>query len=190
MRLLLASTSPRRSDLLRAAGIEFDCVPPGPEPKHVDAADAAATALFRARSKAGGARLHEAGECVVLGSDTVVELEGVEFGKPRDRVHAASMLADLAGRVHRVYTAAVLIRATDSLRRERIDSAEVEFAPLDLVQIEQVLDAECWHGKAGAYGLQDPVMDRVARLRSGAFDTVVGLHVEGVQQLLAEFAGR
>lgn len=180
-RLLLASTSPRRSRLLTEAGLAFALVEPGPEPMGEGApTDLAA---FRAREKARGARF-VAGEAVpVLGVDTVVDLGGIEFGKAETRADAEAMLRRLAGRVHRVHTGHCLFHPASGLVLEELATAEVAFAVPTAGQLGAWLDSGLWRGKAGAYGIQDPLAT-FASLSSGAMDTVIGMHVEAVLRLL------
>lgn len=181
-RLLLASTSPRRAGLLQAAGIAFELVAPGPEPAAGGAP--AERAILRARSKAAHANVPAGCLLPVLGVDTVVDVDGIELGKPEDRADAAAMLARLSGRLHRVHTAHCLIDPRSGRCRELLASAEVRCAALTGAQLKRYLDANDWRGKAGAYGIQDPTQDFMA-LASGDFDTVVGISLAAVVRLLA-----
>jgi septum formation protein len=180
--LVLASTSPRRSQLLGAAGIAFVPGQPGPEP---DApGEPAQVARERARRKAVGAVPPPGVDLPVLGVDTVVDLDGSELGKPRDRAHAARMLTALAGRIHRVHTAHCLFEPRSGRAVEELATATVECRTPSAAELEAYLDGGEWWGKAGAYGLQDRTQSFLT-LRDGAFDTVVGLHVAAVLRLLA-----
>ncbi|HLU40314.1 MAG TPA: Maf family protein [Planctomycetota bacterium] len=184
MRLYLASTSPRRRDLLAAARIPFECVPPGDEPD--GAGPPAEVAMRRAASKCVGARVPEGAPAgIVLGVDTVVDLDGVELGKPRDRAEARAMLRALAGRVHAVHTAHCVRRhpGTGVAARE-LTTARVAIAALDAVAIEAYLDEDEWQDKAGAYGIQGAA-GRFCTLVDGELDTVIGLSVAAVRRLLA-----
>ncbi len=198
--LLLASTSPRRRELLAQAGIAFALVEPGPEyppggddfdPREVD--HPATLALLRARRKALLAA--SAGSPVPrLGVDTVVELDGEELGKPRDRAAAERMQQRLAGRVHQVHTAHVLVGPGAAPQDgwwvgEELCSASVACRVPSSAELEAYLASGDWRGKAGAYGLQD-ASQTFLRLVAGAFDTVVGLHVPAVRRLLAKFRDR
>ncbi|MEY4674541.1 MAG: hypothetical protein RL148_2325 [Planctomycetota bacterium] len=181
-RLLLASTSPRRSRLLNEAGIRFALVEPGPEP--MGCGTPVQLALFRAREKAVGARF-AAGESVpVLGVDTVVDLGGTEFGKAGTREAAESMLRQLSGRVHHVHTGHCLHVPATGTTVEEVVTAEVVFTTPTEVQLEAWLASGLWRGKAGAYGIQDPLA-AFASLHRGPLDAVVGMHVDAVLRLLA-----
>jgi septum formation protein len=179
--LYLASTSPRRRRLLTDAGLVHVCVPPGPEP--VGGGGPAERAVQRAEAKAAGARVRGA-PGYVLGVDTVVEVDGRELGKPRDRTDAARMLEELAGLEHRVHTAhCVRPHPDDGQRWRLVTSARVRFEPIEAPRLLRFLDSGAWAGKAGAYGIQDADAD-FARLVDGDWDTVVGLSVAAVTALL------
>lgn len=187
--LYLASTSPRRKALLAAAGIPFALCEPGPEyapgggDEHTSVAgDPSALAAERARRKGLGASPPTA-HVPVLAVDTVVDLDGVELGKPSDRAHAERMLRQLAGRSHRVHTAHCLSLPARGLHVEEVTHATVRCGPVVEASLQRYLASEQWRGKAGSYGMQDDAQDFFA-LVDGAFDTVVGLHVPAVQRLL------
>ena len=189
--LYLASTSPRRAALLRAAAIEFAILAPGVEPDTpgvpID------LALERARAKALGADVQSLppARSMVLGVDTVVDLGGVELGKPVDAVAAADSIRRLAGREHLVHTGHVLV-AFDAARAgpvfERVETARVRFGSIDPERLARFVATGCWRGKAGGYGIQDVECGDFARLVDGDLDTVVGLSVDATRALLREAA--
>jgi septum formation protein len=179
----LASTSPRRSDLLRAAGLAFCTIEPGAEPdERVGPCDQ--RALDRALAKVRGAIPARASSAPLLGVDTVVELEGEELGKPRDEAEARRFLARLSGREHRVHTAHALRRVDDPRCRTLVATARVAFSELGDGDLDALVAAGSWRGKAGGYGIQDVCFGPYVRLLDGALDTVIGLHVEAVRALL------
>ncbi|HEX6811016.1 MAG TPA: Maf family protein [Planctomycetota bacterium] len=188
--LYLASTSPRRRELLERAGIRFRLCEPGPEYEtdeagehHSVAGDPAAHALARARRKATFA-IPPDPAIAVLGVDTVVDLDGTELGKPRDRDDAERMLQRLAGRRHRVHTAhCVCWKARDHVVAA-LATAVVECRAPSAAELLHYLASGQWRGKAGSYGIQDEAQ-RFFTLVEGSFDTVVGLHVATVEALLA-----
>ncbi|HEU4417772.1 MAG TPA: Maf family protein [Planctomycetota bacterium] len=192
--LWLASTSPRRRELLERAGIRFGLCEPGPEYGPGEAGehqstsgDPAAHALERARRKALGAKVPDAA-VAVLGVDTVVDLDGTELGKPRDRDDAERMLRLLSGRRHRVHTAHCLsLRSRDHVATA-LASAVVACRSPSAAELEHYLASGQWCGKAGGYGIQDEAQ-RFFSLVEGSFDTVVGLHVPSVLALLADLRG-
>ncbi|MEZ5965877.1 MAG: Maf family protein [Planctomycetota bacterium] len=191
MRLYLASTSPRRSDLLRRAGYVFDCVPPGVEP--ADPGAPASVAAERARAKCLGARVPATAPAgLVLGVDTVVDLDGRELGKPRDRADARSMLMALAGAEHTVHTAHCLrwhpVGAGGSAEVfERTSAARVRIRSLAAGEVEAYLDTGDWRDKAGGYGIQS-MTGSFCTLLSGHEGTVIGLDVEALAALCRQAA--
>lgn len=193
--LYLASTSPRRKALLAAAGIAFALCEPGPEyapgsgDEHTSMhGDPVALAVERARRKGLGSLPPESGR-PVLAVDTVVDLDGLELGKPSDRAHAERMLRQLAGRTHRVHTAHCLSLPARGLYVEEVSHATVRCGPVAEASLQHYLDSAQWRGKAGSYGMQDDAQDFFA-LVDGDFDTVVGLHVPAVQRLVLAMRGR
>ena len=192
--LYLASTSPRRSELLTRAGLRFELCEPGPEyadggtdHDHGEVGEPAALAVARAVRKATGARAPDP-RVPVLGVDTVVDLDGEELGKPFDRAMAAAMLARLAGREHRVHTAHCLV-GHGGRRVEELTTAVVRCGVPPAADLLRYLDSEQWRGKAGSYGIQDGTQSFLT-LASGSFDTVMGLHVDAVLRLLRALGER
>lgn len=182
--LYLASTSPRRCELLNDATIDYVVVAPGPEP--LGHGTPLARAQLRARSKALGALVpHGASAGVVLGVDTVVEVDGEELGKPADPAEAAAMLRRLAGREHVVHTAHCVRPhpATPTWLSEQVLSARVVFEDLDPDTLDAYLRSEEWIGKAGAYAIQGTAGD-FCRVVEGDRNVVIGLSVGAVRDLL------
>jgi septum formation protein len=188
MLVYLASTSPRRRALLSAAGIPFELVEPGHEPEGHGAP--AELALQRAESKARGARVLAAEPGLVVGVDTVVEVDGRELGKPAHRAEAAEMLARLQGREHLVHSAIhVRPHPPGAEGRSALATAVVRMASLDRGQIERHAASELWRGKAGGYGIQDPDVAAFATVVRGDLDTVIGLPMGLLAALLAALRG-
>lgn len=190
--LYLASKSPRRRQLLADAGVRFALCEPGDE--YVGAAtehdselgEPRELAVARARRKALGAVPPDP-RVPVLAVDTVVDLAGRELGKAADREAAAAMLRRLSGRKHEVHTAHCLFVGSEAFC-ELVTSA-VRCDAVDDARLQAYLDSGQYRGKAGAYGIQDDAQDFL-RLEHGAFDNVVGLHVDAVRRLLRLAAER
>jgi septum formation protein len=179
--LYLASTSPRRARLLEEAGIRYELVAPGPEPRDAGGSPPE-RAVARAASKAAGAEIRSP-TGLVLGVDTVVDLDGAELGKPTDRGDAVAMLRAIAGREHLVHTA-LCLRTADGRRDWRaVDTARVACDELDASAIDAYAASGEWRGKAGGYGLQGSA-GRFLSVVAGAADTVVGLPVARLRELL------
>jgi nucleoside triphosphate pyrophosphatase len=185
MRLILASASPRRAELLTSAGFQFDVSPADVDETPRPAEPPTAYALRVARDKAaavGGRR--ERGH-VVLAADTVVVAGGEILGKPEDSVDAARMLRRLANGSHDVHTA-VVIRAPAGERSEVV-TTRVSFVPLDEAEIAWYVASGEADGKAGAYAIQGRAARFVERI-DGSWSNVVGLPLAAVYRLLKELS--
>jgi septum formation protein len=176
--IVLASVSPRRQQLLAAAGVSFTVVP-----AHVDETvvageppDVAVVRLARAKARAVAAARPDQ---VVLGADTLVAVDGTGLGKPADLAEARQMLRRLSGRAHVVYTGVALVRHRPPLDDAWVAATEVVFRPLTDVAIEAYMARVNTLDKAGAYAIQEHGEMLVDRI-SGLFSTVVGLPVEEV----------
>lgn len=180
--LYLASTSPRRRELLAAAGLRAVVVEPGPEP--VGSGAPRERALQRALAKAQRARVAGAAGWVI-GADTVVAVDGVDLGQPADRDDAARMLRLLAGRDHLVHTAQCVRAHPSGPSAAAVADAIVRVRPLSEAALQSWLARDLWRGKAGAYGIQDPGQDFIT-LVAGDLDTVIGLSVRTLRALFAE----
>lgn len=176
-RLVLASGSPRRAELLRAAGIEFTVRPSGVAEPRFQGGDPAEYAESLARAKAAGVP----GE-LVLGADTVVYLEGDVMGKPADPDDAAAMLSRLSGRTHDVITAVALNHG--GVLRWASARTAVTFRELSHGEIARYVAGGEPLDKAGAYAIQGGGASFVTAL-DGDRDTVIGLPVALVRRLLA-----
>lgn len=187
--ILLASRSPQRSLLLRTAGLAFRVVASGADEEAVRDANPASLALGRARLKARGAAVADG---VILGADTVVALGGVEHGTPRDRADALRILRALSGTTHRVITGHWLIRrerGVDVAEDGEVDEAQVTMRALSEAEITAYVASGESDGRAGAYAIQEHG-DRFVARRAGAWDTIVGLHLDSVVRLHQRLLGR
>lgn len=178
MRLILASNSPRRRDLLTEEGVPFEVIPSSFEEISLGLPPRE-TALMFAEGKARDVyEKHE--DCAVLGADTVVALDGKILGKPKDISEAKSMLSALSGRVHFVWTGVCLLAGGNCFKGA--EGTLVEFQPLRDALIEEYVNVMRPLDKAGAYGIQDgyPLIKRI----EGSFTNVVGLPMELVRDYL------
>jgi septum formation protein len=181
-RLILASASPRRRELLAGLGVPFDVVI-APVDEH-EAPDADPRALVRhnAALKAGWVAARHP-EAFVLGADTTVFLDGVVLNKPVDLADARRMLRHLSGRTHVVCTGLALHRAADGVDDELIVESRVTFRPLDEAVIDRYLAVAHALDKAGAYGIQEHG-DLIVAGWEGSFTNIVGLPVDETRELL------
>lgn len=184
MSLILASTSPRRRELLALLGIPFDVRHPSFEERLVANLPAIAQVQSFARGKAGLVARQES-EAIVLGSDTVIELDHDVLGKPADVADARIMLRRLAGRDHLVHTAVALVCSVRAIDIVALSTAVVRMKPFDERMHERYLATKESLGKAGAYSVQGEGGDLVGSIR-GDFTAVVGLPLRLVSQLLVQ----
>ena len=180
-RLILASASPRRAELLRAAGIDFDV-----RPADVDEAilPGEAPSDYVSRLAEAKARVvHERdNERTVLAADTAVVVEGEILGKPIDEADAKRMLRLIGGRTHEVLTA-VSIFHPGQIVDTRVDVTTVEFALLSEADVSWYVSSGEPMDKAGAYAVQGLASRFVTRLE-GSYSNVVGLPIALVYQML------
>lgn len=206
MRLVLASASPRRAELLRAAGFEFatcavdidERLRPGEAPedyvrrlateKSARAMEVLAALETCATTEPGVARDGPAsGRSFVLAADTAVIVDGTILGKPTDDQDAASMLRRLSGRPHQVMTGVSLRGPT--YESSRVEATTVEFSPLGEADIKWYVESGEGRDKAGAYAIQGLASRFVPRIH-GSYSNVVGLPIATVHELLARIASR
>jgi septum formation protein len=150
-RLVLASQSPRRARLLSMLGLKFDTVPAHVDETYWPGEDPVAHAERLARAKAA-AVAGTRGDAHVIGSDTVVVIEGEVLGKPRDDADAVAMLLRLQGRVHTVATGVAL--AHDATTVSGVEQVRVRFRPFDDALARSYVATGESADKAGAYGIQ------------------------------------
>jgi septum formation protein len=184
MPLILASTSPRRRELLALLGIPFDVkVPSFEERLEVDRPAIEQVQSF-AQGKARSVARQEP-EAIVLGSDTVIELNHHVLGKPADLAEARAMLRRLAGCDHYVRTAVALVCSARAIDVVALSTAIVRMKPFDERVHERYLATGESLGKAGAYSIQGEGGDLIDSI-DGDFPTVVGLPLRLVAQLLTQ----
>ena len=188
LRLILASSSPRRRRLLAEAGFDFEVRPPPVEEPSDLAAElpparrAEALAYFKARRVAD-----QCPQAYVLGADTIVAAGGRILGKPGDRQEAEAMLRCLSGTRHEVITGVALL-APGGHKRIASESTFVTMRPMSDEEIDEYLASGEWIGKAGAYAIQETA-DRFVDRIEGSWSNVVGLPIERVGRMIAEAKG-
>lgn len=185
MRVILASRSPRRRELLQWIFPSFEAIPSGEPEDMKKPVPPEELVQFLARQKALGVASRLPEDCLVIGCDTIVVSpeEGV-FGIPGSRKEAADMLNALSGRVHRVLTGVCL--AGNGKRREFYEETKVEFYPLSPEEIEEYLKTGEPFDKAGAYGIQGRGGLLVKGIE-GDFYNVVGLPVARLKREILQF---
>ncbi|MFQ5423718.1 MAG: Maf family protein [Phycisphaerae bacterium] len=177
-RLVLASSSRRRSALLREAGYRFEIAAPAvdepvtTDPTIAPASHAESLAYFKASSVAGACP-----DRTILGADTIAVVDGEIIGKPADRDDARRILRRLSKTTHVVITGVAVIHPKRARRLIQHDVSRLRVRALSDSEIEAYLDTGTWEGKAGAYGVQDRG-DRFVERIEGSFSNVVGLPME------------
>ena len=184
MKLILASQSPRRRDLLGQMGLEFTVVSPQIDEDAFTDPDPAALVRTLSREKALAVARAQAEDALVIAADTVVVLDGQALGKPRDQAEAEAMLAALSGRSHAVYTGVTVCRG-DRAATEA-ECTEVTFRALTAEEIRRYMATGEPMDKAGAYGIQGLGALLVEGIRGDYFN-VVGLPVCLLGRMLADF---
>jgi len=197
-RILLASASPRRRELLRAAGLRFDAVPVEVDESLTSFTDPSEAALALARRKAlAGARRELAREpdcsALVIGADTIVAaLDGGRWcllGKPADAGGARAMLTRLSGSRHAVVTGVCVARCPDLALFEDLERTWVRMRVLSEEDVEGYVRSGEWRDKAGGYAIQESADRFVTELEEGGVDNVVGLPVKRTMELIERAGG-
>lgn len=194
IKLVLASSSPRRQQLLTDAGYKFRVLTPDPQAECGSCSSGGPVELVReyaTRKATDVARqLVEQGrhsDVVLLAADTVAECQGQILGKPRSEDHARQMLQLMRGRVHRVLTGICVWRLplsgpAESPHIEAV-ATTLKMDEIDDEHLDEYLESGGWEGKAGGFGYQDRL--RWIHIREGSESNVVGLPMERVRELLA-----
>jgi septum formation protein len=181
--IILASASPRRRDLLAQLGIRVQVVavdiderrkPEEPAIQYV-------RRLALEKARRGFDVIKNAQKLPVLGSDTIVEIDGVLLGKPDNRQHARQILLQLSGRQHMVHTAVTIVSETEAM--SEISSSRVRFKELGQQEIDQYLLTGEADDKAGAYAIQGIAAQFIETL-DGSFSGVMGLPLYETAMLL------
>ncbi|MEM1067954.1 MAG: nucleoside triphosphate pyrophosphatase [Planctomycetota bacterium] len=186
--LILASGSPRRAQLLTAAGYSFTVMVADDSAEcgmcsRETAPEMVARYAYRKAADVAG-RLDRG---LVLAADTVASCVGQILGKPRDQDHAESTLRTLSGRRHDVYTGVCVWSVSEQKCVVDVVRTELEMAPLSEEMLKDYLDSMLWEGKAGAFGYQDG-NDWLRVVGDGSESNVVGLPMERLAELLENFA--
>ena len=185
MELILASNSPRRKELLGQMGLkDFKVAAPNVDESVEDGLSPAETVEQLSLRKAQAAAKKAGPNDLIIAADTVVALDGVVLGKPRDEEDAFAMLSALSGREHRVYTGVTVLQGEQAVTEH--EETAVTFRPLEDSEIRGYIATGEPMDKAGAYGIQGLGALLVSGIR-GDYDNVVGLPVFRLGRILARF---
>ncbi len=185
MKIILASQSPRRRELLKKMGVEFEVIPSSYDelldssrsPNEV----ASELALGKARDVA-----ERFPDALVIGADTIVTIDGEQLGKPESPEHAKAMLERLAGRAHDVTTGMALVCVAKGIEQPHADTTKVVFGPYNEAAVDAYIATGDPMDKAGAYGIQS-VYGTLITHAEGDLDTVMGLNTTSLARLLHEY---
>ncbi len=183
-KLILASSSPRRKQILEKEGVEFEIKFPSDITEEISNSDPVKHVLTLSRKKAESVS-DRTEEGIILGADTVVVLDGEILGKPQSSKEAFDMLKKLSGRAHRVYTGITLRNQYNGKIISGYDCTEVKFNRLKDEKIASYIDTGEPMDKAGAYGIQGMGSFLVESIQ-GNLDNVIGLPTAKLKQLLSK----
>jgi septum formation protein len=185
MKLILASASPRRAQILRDVGISFSVLSSAVDetPYPNETPQQVVQRLANAKAELVAARA--VGPAILVAADTVVVLDGQILGKPRSTEDARRMLQLFSGRTHSVITGVSLIRLPEMERRQFIETTLVTFAPLSSADISRYLATDEPYDKAGAYAIQGHAGRYIPRIE-GCYFNVVGLPLARLVATLGE----
>lgn len=183
--IILASSSPRRKELLARYGYRFRVVEPDPSAEcGICSRETPPELVARLAYQKAANVIEKIDSGLVLACDTVAECVAIILGKPEDRSHAKQMLERLRGRSHSVYSGLCLWDKASAQRHVRVDVSRLWMEPISDSHLAAYLDTDQWIGKAGAFGFQDGP-DWI-RLDQGSATNVVGLPMEMLEKMLAE----
>jgi septum formation protein len=187
-RIILASRSPRRLDILKLMGLRFETAVPkvGVEEKFLRSGPLSASLQALAIAKAGSVAAGHP-HALVLGADTVVVLGKRVLGKPKNRGDARAMIALLSGKEHHVLTAVALVCAECAFTSSAVARTRVVFRAIPREERNEYVARGDWRDKAGAYAIQGKAMAFVDRIE-GCFYNVVGLPVRTTIDCFTEYA--
>lgn len=187
LKLCLASASPRRQELLRQIGVEFDVIVSQIDEQNLPGEKPVDYVLRVARDKAVEVRRRRQASHLsplpVLGADTCVTLDGIILGKPRDREDGEGMLRRLSGRTHDVVSAIVLL--CGEVEDSAINTSQVTFGPLTDKEISQYWDTGEPADKAGGYAIQGQAAAFIQHI-AGSYSGIVGLPLYELVQVLKD----
>ena len=183
MKLILASQSPRRQQLLASLGYDFEIVLPS---EHAETPPTNGEAPIDLVARLGHDKAADVApnldEGIIIGCDTVADCDGMILGKPQNRADAERMLRTLRGKEHYVHSGLCLWRRPDDCVSVSVDTTVLRMQRISDALLNEYLDSKLWQGKAGAFGYQD----RTGWLEivSGSESNVVGLPLELLQKEL------
>ena len=183
---ILASASPRRKDLLRDAGYNFEIIVSNVDESSFEDTDISPAKFASNLAFAKALEVAKKNpDKLVLSADTIVDFEGEIIGKAVDAEHAEEITRKLFSKPHKVITAVALIRLCDNVKIINYDTTVVYPRQMTTEQIAEHIDGNSWQGKAGAYAIQE-IGDNFVEKIDGSLTNVMGLPMEMVNSLLSD----
>lgn len=173
MQLILGSKSPRRSQLLKELGLNFKIIVPDTDESYPADMEIKNVPAYIAKNKALAIQPQVSDQDIIITSDTIVTLDGIVYGKPKDKEDAFQMLKKLSGRTHEVITGICLLNKEKEILDTSITA--VTFRSLSDAEINFYIDAYKPFDKAGSYGIQEWIGAAAITCINGSYNTVVGL---------------
>lgn len=179
-RLILASGSPRRRELLTKMGYTFEIIKPDVDEHVKGLARDVVRVLSQRKAEAAARDVHSG---VIIASDTLVSLDGAALGKPEDEADARRMLHMLSGRTHEVFTGVTIIDTDHDRAQTRVVRTGVQFRNLTDAEIDQYISTGEPMDKAGAYAIQGGA-GAFVEAYDGSYENVIGFPVDDIQAML------
>ena len=180
-KVILASSSPRRKELLSKMGVPYACVSPDVDESFSGPPWDAVVEIARRKARAVAA---SAPEAVVIGADTLVCVDGMALGKPKDQADAARMCHLLSGREHDVFTGVCMICGKKEI--VHLERSGVVFRPLEEEEIQAYIATDEPYDKAGGYAIQGTAAAFIVRY-NGSYENIMRFPVDAVAGLLKQF---
>lgn len=181
-KLILASASPRRHELLAEMGVPYTILVTDADETVIGRPEERVRILAERKARAAAEGLQEG---LVLGADTLVALDERSLGKPEDEQDARFMIMSLSGRTHQVYTGVCLYDAATKTAAVGCARSDVTFRPLSRADVDAYMASGEWEGKAGSYAIQGIGAGLVEKYE-GSLSNIIGLPVELVEKMLRE----
>ncbi|MEN6622534.1 MAG: Maf family protein [Smithella sp.] len=170
---ILASASPRRQELLRSMGLKFKTIPAHVNEDYINGENPRQHVKRLAQDKAL-AIAYKHPESMVLGADTIVVIDGLILGKPKNKMQARQMLERLSGREHKVFTGFSLAHTASGVTKTRVIQSAVQFKSINYEEMEWYISCDEPYDKAGGYAVQGKGAYFIKSIR-GSYTNVIGL---------------
>ncbi|MBL7150751.1 septum formation protein Maf [Candidatus Microgenomates bacterium] len=191
MKIILASSSVSRKNILSSLGFSFKVIPNNIDEEEVkktikDIPQIVKTlALKKAEAVERIVKKKKIKDYLIIGADSLAEIDGIYLDKPKDQNHARKMLLMSKGRSHRFYSGVAIINSTGK-RKTIVGESKVFFNNFTDEQLNDVIDSGIWKGRAGGYDIKDDKSNLIEKYE-GSYTNILGLPVEELEDLLKEF---